>query len=59
MPSFTKKHYEAVAKILRRHGSNTHNLTDAFVDLFKEDNPLFERDKFYAAVYGLPVHSSD
>ena len=54
-PIFTKKHYESIAKMIHdiylpsqlpRDGGN---VIYYLADLFAEDNPNFNRGKFYSA----------
>ena len=55
----TRKDYVAVAEILNRHFSNYpveisdfKELVFDFADMFADDNPNFNEDKFIEAVYG-------
>ena len=55
----TKKHYIAIAEILKRQRSlaittgetaRIATTTRALSELFKNDNPDFDRDKFFSAI---------
>lgn len=58
---FTRKHYEAVAEIIKerskhyadmgRYGcaNGAGSVGDKLADLFEKDNPRFDRDRFLAA----------
>ena len=55
----TRKDYVAVAEILNRHFSNYpveisdfKELVFDFADMFADDNPNFNEDRFIQAVYG-------
>jgi hypothetical protein len=55
----TRKDYVAVAEILNRHFSNYpveisdfKELVFDFADMFADDNPNFNEDRFMQAVYG-------
>lgn len=55
----TRKDYVAVAEILNRHFSNYpveisdfKELVFDFADMFADDNPNFDEDRFMQAVYG-------
>ena len=55
----TRKDYVAVAEILNRHFSNYpveisdfKELVFDFADMFADDNPNFNEDRFIEAVYG-------
>jgi len=55
----TRKDYVAVAEILNRHLSNYpveisdfKELVFDFADMFADDNPNFNEDRFIEAVYG-------
>ena len=51
---FTKRHYEAIAKILKEEKTKD-ELVLAFADLFTEDNPLFDKWKFAVACGIEPI----
>lgn len=44
---FTKKHFEAVARILKE--TDAKELAAHFADMFEQDNPRFNRQRFMAA----------
>lgn len=44
---FTKKHFEAVAHILKE--ADAEDLAAHFADIFEQDNPRFNRKRFMAA----------
>jgi hypothetical protein len=51
-PKFTKQHYEAVAAILVKYNPNDRIIRDIreeFVELFDEDNAMFDAQRFRAA----------
>lgn len=55
---FTKQHYKAIAKIIRESSFeespdilNKDNLVERFCNLFGQDNPNFDRDKFFIECY--------
>ena len=54
---FQKRHYKAVAEILRTQVAGAYRCTvvRAFADTFEKDNPLFNRSKFYDACRGGKV----
>ena len=66
MPDFTRRHYEKVAEALRTLALEDRDYTvpaaAALADMFKQDNPKFNRSKFFEAInqeHSLPVvHSS-
>jgi hypothetical protein len=53
-PTFTRRHYEKIAKLLGHTLTASPNhrrgMTDAFIAMFTEDNPRFSQDRFLAAV---------
>lgn len=55
----TKKDFKKVAEIFKLKISidgnsfPTYDLISAFVEWFKEDNPLFDEDKFREAIFGI------
>lgn len=59
MPMFQRRHYEALASVVRtfkvRQPTNDHIaadiLVDLLADLFTSDNPNFDIDRFMLAVY--------
>ena len=60
MPDFTKKHYEKVTKALSTAQADWNSKYDymevriahALADMFEQDNPKFNRERFIAAVIG-------
>jgi hypothetical protein len=68
MSKFSKRHYEAVASLLRNRYNNTNldnrdpaslgeevmlkMIVDDFIDLFEEDSVNFSPLKFKRAIYG-------
>lgn len=46
--SLSKKHYEALAGILKAHKAE-YELVKSFVEMLKDDNPRFKENKFYEA----------
>lgn len=50
---FTQKDYKAIAEIIRKtytsYDLTYRNITRRFADYFAEDNPRFNRDKFFKA----------
>lgn len=52
---FTRKHYRAIAKILKNHDdfiervNKYTSLCNDLADYFASDNPRFDREKFLAA----------
>jgi len=52
---FTKQHYEKIAEILAsEQGSSmvnviVYNITSKLAEMFMEDNPNFDREKFFKA----------
>jgi len=63
----TRKHYVAVAKALNAIEFNhieqipflRHTVVDALCDVFQEDNPLFDADRFIYAATGGERHEGD
>lgn len=59
MPSmFSKRHYEAIATILRTHKPSDgeskeayNELVEDFIELFEVDNHLFDRGRFVDWIY--------
>jgi ABC-type sulfate transport system substrate-binding protein len=47
--ALTKKHYIRAAEICREVYGGDPKVTQAFVDLFLDDNPRFDTDRFRAA----------
>lgn len=47
MPMFQRRHYEAIAALLKAH---PHMAVAPWADMLSEDNPRFDRDRFYRAV---------
>lgn len=50
----SKKHYTRIANILNQNLVNNKSLDDVVADLasyFKEDNPAFNKQRFYDACY--------
>jgi len=45
----TKKNYIQIAKIIKEYGDKEHILLLKLCELFKEDNPNFDADKFLKA----------
>lgn len=45
----TKKHFEAIAAIIRDSEVSPHLIARDFADYFQSINPNFDRDKFLAA----------
>lgn len=45
-PLFQKRHYEAIAKVLNL---DPYTVPAALADMFKKDNPNFDREKFLDA----------
>jgi len=59
--SFSRKHYQAIADILAQHaeGDSTEAVSEIagdIADLFAQDNPRFDREKFLSAA-GVPMES--
>ena len=58
MATWSKKTYKMVAKVLNPGGSSFRDpqtielIMWEFASLFQEDNPRFDRDRFYKAVFG-------
>lgn len=54
MPDFTRRHYEKVAEALRTLALEDRDYTvpaaAALADMFKQDNPKFNRSKFFEAI---------
>jgi hypothetical protein len=50
----TKKHYEAIAKVLREN-DNKYDIVHALVDAFAADNPRFDPGRFLAAANGCQI----
>ena len=48
MPDFSRKHYKKVAEIISLSRDKEFLFT-AFSELFAEDNPLFDKEKFAIA----------
>lgn len=46
----TRKHYEAIAQALAQ-GLEPVALTNLLADIFEQDNPRFNRERFLATVY--------
>lgn len=51
---FTRKHYEKVVKVINRtipydDATVRHNTIQEFADMFEDDNPNFDRDRFLKA----------
>jgi hypothetical protein len=46
--SMTRKHYEKIAKAISK-GTDIVVLVEILMDIFEEDNPRFDRDKFLIA----------
>lgn len=53
---FTKQHYAAVASILARY-TNVHGIIEDFVEMFDDDNAMFDAARFRAACN--PSHEED
>jgi len=56
----TRKHFEAIAKVLRDNRSSTndadwYNLVSAMADACAETNPNFDRSRFITACRGYKV----
>jgi hypothetical protein len=49
--SFSKKHYNAIASILK-NASSVDDVRNELANLFEKDNPLFNRDRFITAAGG-------
>ena len=47
---FAKRHYEAIAKILRENADWRPSLAWSLIGAFKSDNPRFDEDRFLKAV---------
>lgn len=51
--SLTKKHYEEIARILKKHSSANYCsfgvLAEDLADYFLQDNPRFDKKKFFEA----------
>ena len=54
----TRQHYEKVAKIIKKFPSLEAILAKEFSELFTEDNPRFDEDRFYIACGVQVVMSS-
>ena len=50
----TKKHYEAIAKVLRENTNKT-DIVDGLIEVFEADNPRFNPYTFLAAVNGCQI----
>ena len=53
----TRKDYEVIARIIKGMVTimgriDKNNLVESLSDYFEEDNPNFDRDKFFKACYG-------
>lgn len=51
----TKKHFIAIAAILKENhspGQSSHAVAAKLADYFETENPLFDRERFLAAVKG-------
>jgi len=52
----SKRDYEEIARVLAGdyalHPQVVRGITLSLADLFKRDNPHFDRDRFYKAVFG-------
>jgi len=53
---FNKQHYEIIAQIIKKEVwadaydiEGIANVIQALADYFQQDNPLFDREKFYKA----------
>lgn len=46
---YTKAHYEEIANILR-NSSTLEEAREWFIEIFKEDNPRFDEQKFRVAL---------
>lgn len=50
----TRKHFIAIAAILKEHGAS-HYVVMAFCEYFESENPNFDREKFVEACHwGFP-----
>lgn len=52
-PTFTKKHYEFIARCVRESKASIHGRIELAKELeieFKKDNPNFNPTKFWAAI---------
>ena len=64
-PTFQHRHYKAIANILNdmRYmpvGADAqHGVIEAFLALFANDNPRFDRARFLAAASGKPSNGRD
>ena len=52
IPMFSKRHYEAIAEVLM--GCDRYeDIESGLADLFEDDNPRFDRDRFLEACEGF------
>lgn len=52
MPKFNRRHYEAIAKVIRETDTDYAcilTVANDLADMFKEDNPNFDRKRFLKA----------
>lgn len=50
MGRYTKGHYEDIVKLLNKFGNENSELVYAFVELFTNDNELFNEERFLKAL---------
>ena len=52
--TMTRKHHEALAKVLRENEDRL-DITDALIEVLKADNPRFDPQRFLGAVWGCQI----